>query len=74
MYEVEGKLFSLAAWRWRLLNRRRNKTMDAALGRAGKKHELIFYRGLDHDLDDSAARTDLLARSAQWLAAAMPAK
>lgn len=48
--------------------------MDAALGRAGKKHELIFYRGLDHDLDDSAARTDLLARSAQWLAAAMPAK
>ena len=45
------------------------RTMDAALARAGKVHELKIYPGLDHQLDDSAARTDLLQRSAAFLAA-----
>ena len=44
--------------------------MDAALGRAGKSHELVVYRDLDHQLDDSAARADLLRRSAAFIAAA----
>ncbi len=47
------------------------RAMDAALARAGKRHELIVYDGLDHQLDDSAARTDLLTRSAAFLAAAI---
>lgn len=50
------------------------RLMDDALNRAGKRHELIVYPGLAHDLDDSAARTDMLARSARWLAEAMPPK
>ncbi len=46
-----------------------SRTMDAALTRAGKTHELIVYPGLDHQLDDSVARTDLLKRSAEFLTA-----
>ncbi len=45
------------------------RTMDAALASAGKAHELKIYPGLDHQLDDSEARTDLLRRSAAFLAA-----
>ncbi len=45
-----------------------SRVMDAALEKAGKRHELIVYPGLAHNLDDSAARTDMLTRSAQWLA------
>jgi dipeptidyl aminopeptidase/acylaminoacyl peptidase len=45
--------------------------MDAALTRAGKRHELIVYPGLEHQLDDSVTRTDMLARSAHWFADAM---
>ncbi len=48
-----------------------SRTMDAALKRAGKAHEFIVYPGLAHDLDDSAARADMLKRSGEWLAAAM---
>ena len=48
-----------------------SRVMDAALTRAGKRHELVVYPGLAHSLDDSAARTDMLTRSAQWLADAM---
>ena len=48
--------------------------MVSALTRAGKRHVLVVYPGLAHNLDDSAARTDMLARSARWLAEAMPAK
>lgn len=51
-----------------------SRLMDSALTRAGKRHELVVYPGLAHNLDDSAARTDMLARSARWLAEAMPAK
>lgn len=45
------------------------RTMDAALAAAGKAHELKIYPGLDYQLDDSSARTDLLRRSAAFLAA-----
>lgn len=49
-----------------------SRTMDAALTRAGKRHEFITYPGLAHGLDDSSARADMLKRSGEWLAAAMP--
>jgi dipeptidyl aminopeptidase/acylaminoacyl peptidase len=48
-----------------------SRTMDAALTRAGKRHELIVYKGLDHQLDDSGARADMLKRSAEFIAAAL---
>lgn len=46
-----------------------SRTMAAALKAAGKSSELIVYPGLDHGLGDSTARTDLLQRSAAFLAA-----
>ena len=51
-----------------------SRLMDGALQRANKPHELVVYPGLAHDLDDSAARADMLGRTARWLAAAMGAK
>lgn len=48
-----------------------SRTMDAALARAGKSHELVVYKGLDHQLDDSGARADMLKRSAEFIAAAL---
>jgi dipeptidyl aminopeptidase/acylaminoacyl peptidase len=50
-----------------------SKLMDGALASAGKRHELITYPGLDHQHDDSAARADMLARGAAFLAANMGA-
>ncbi|WP_310497929.1 S9 family peptidase [Sandarakinorhabdus sp.] len=50
------------------------RAMDAALAKAGKRHQLVVYPGLEHQLNDSAARTDMLTKSARWLAEAMPAK
>ncbi len=47
------------------------KTMDAALASAHKKHLLVMYPGLDHHLADSAARADMLIKSANWLADAI---
>ncbi len=44
------------------------KRMDAALTKAGKTHQLVLYPDLDHQLDDSKARADMLAKSAEWLA------
>ena len=44
------------------------RTMDAALASAHKKHQLVMYPGLDHQLADSNARADMLAKSAAWLA------
>ncbi|NJC08015.1 alpha/beta hydrolase family protein [Polymorphobacter fuscus] len=49
-----------------------SRVMDAALARAGKRHELVVYPGLAHSLDDSAARTDMLSRSARWIGDLMP--
>ena len=37
----------------------------------GKKVELVEYKGLDHQLDDSNARTDMLARSDAFLRASL---
>ena len=46
-----------------------SRTMDAVLRKAGKRSELIEYANLEHDLADSAARTDLLKRSDEFLRA-----
>jgi dipeptidyl aminopeptidase/acylaminoacyl peptidase len=41
--------------------------MDQALKAAGKTSELISFKGLDHQLDDSAARTQMLTRIGELL-------
>jgi dipeptidyl aminopeptidase/acylaminoacyl peptidase len=41
--------------------------MDRALTAAGVNHQLITFEGLDHQLDDSVARTDMLRRSDAFL-------
>lgn len=38
-----------------------------ALRKAGKASALIVYKGLDHQLPDAAARTDMLAKSDAFL-------
>ena len=53
------------------VDQRQAKVMDSALQSAGKVHKLVMYPGLDHQLDDSAARADMLKQSAEWLAAAL---
>ena len=50
---------------------RQAKAMDSALASAGKQHRLVMYPGLDHQLDDSAARADMLKQSAEFIAAAL---
>jgi dipeptidyl aminopeptidase/acylaminoacyl peptidase len=45
------------------------RVMDKALRAAGKKSELIVYPKLEHSLEDSRARTDMLTRIAAFLAA-----
>jgi len=44
-----------------------SRKMDRALTAAAVPHELVVYPGLDHALDDSTARTDLLRRSDAFL-------
>jgi len=44
--------------------------MDRALTAAGVKHELVTFDGLDHQLDDSVVRAELLRRSDAFLRAA----
>ena len=41
--------------------------MDQALRAAGKTSELVTYKGLDHQLDDSVARTQMLTRIGELL-------
>jgi acetyl esterase/lipase len=48
-----------------------SEMMDRALTAAGVKHELVTFKGLDHRLDDSAARTEVLRRSDEFLRAAL---
>jgi len=43
------------------------RDMEAALKAAGKPVELVVYPVLAHSLDDSAARTDMLRKSAAFL-------
>jgi dipeptidyl aminopeptidase/acylaminoacyl peptidase len=47
-----------------------SQMMDRALAAAGVKHELVTFEGLDHQLDDSATRAELLRRSDAFLRAA----
>jgi acetyl esterase/lipase len=44
------------------------RTMDSRLRGAGKRSTLVIYPNLDHQLTDAAARTDMLAKSAAFLA------
>lgn len=51
------------------VNQQQPKLMDQRLKAAGKKSELVMFEGLDHQLDDEAARTTVLQRSADFLEA-----
>ena len=44
-----------------------SQKMDAALKGAGKQSELLTFEGLDHQLDDSAARTAILTKIGELL-------
>ena len=44
-----------------------SRRMDDALRDAGKRSELVVFRGLEHDLADSAARTQMLQRIGTFL-------
>ena len=44
-----------------------SRLMDSKLAQAGVTHELVTFEGLDHYLDDSTARADLLRRSDSFL-------
>ena len=51
-----------------------SRLMASRLRNAGKKVELVEFKGLTHQLDDSAARTTLLDRSDTFLRATMGIK
>ncbi|MES2135596.1 MAG: prolyl oligopeptidase family serine peptidase [Pseudomonadota bacterium] len=44
-----------------------SQKMDSALKSAGKQSELLTFEGLDHQLDDSDARAQMLAKIGQLL-------
>lgn len=46
-----------------------SREMDAALRKAGKLSQLVVYPGLDHQLDDNVARTDMLTKADAFLRA-----
>lgn len=50
---------------------RQSRLMEGRLQAAGKEVELVIYPGLDHYLEDSAARANMLRRSDAFLRAAM---
>lgn len=50
---------------------RHSEKMLGALQGAGKKAELLRFKGLDHQLDDSQARTQMLTRIGEFLAASI---
>jgi len=43
------------------------EAMDRALKKAGKSSDAVLYKGIDHQLRDTAVRTDMLTRSAAFL-------
>jgi dipeptidyl aminopeptidase/acylaminoacyl peptidase len=47
-----------------------SRTMDARLEKAGVKHQFVTFEGLDHYLEDSHARTEMLRKSDEFLQAA----
>jgi dipeptidyl aminopeptidase/acylaminoacyl peptidase len=48
-----------------------SRLMDSRLKAAGRASELIVYPGLDHQLEDSTARADMLRRSDAFIRAAL---
>jgi dienelactone hydrolase len=50
-----------------------SRRMNQALRNAGKRSELTIFSGLEHDLADSNARTQMLTRINAFLTAALPA-
>jgi dipeptidyl aminopeptidase/acylaminoacyl peptidase len=46
---------------------RQSRLMDSRLRGAGRSSELVVYPDLDHQLDDSTARADMLRRSDAFL-------
>jgi dipeptidyl aminopeptidase/acylaminoacyl peptidase len=50
-----------------------SQRMDAALRDAGKRSTLTVFPGLEHDLADSAVRTQMLTRIGAFLTAEIPA-
>jgi dipeptidyl aminopeptidase/acylaminoacyl peptidase len=48
-----------------------SKLMDRKLKEAGRSSELVLYPGLDHQLEDSVVRADLLRRSDAFLRSAL---
>lgn len=44
-----------------------SRTMADALDKAGKRNELVIYKVLDHYLEDSAVREEMLAKSDMFL-------
>ncbi len=48
-----------------------SRAMDEKLKAAGRKSELVLFQGLDHSLNDSAARTQMLDRIGTFLAAGL---
>ena len=53
---------------------RQSRLMDDKLKGAGGKSQLVVYPGLDHQLGDSAARRDMLAKSDAFLRASLGIK
>ena len=47
-----------------------SRTMDALLEKAGVKHQLITFEGLDQHFEDSHARAEMLRKSDEFLQAA----
>jgi dipeptidyl aminopeptidase/acylaminoacyl peptidase len=47
-----------------------SQMMERALSAAGVRHELVTFDGLDHGLEDSTARANMLRRSDAFLRAA----
>jgi dipeptidyl aminopeptidase/acylaminoacyl peptidase len=52
---------------------KQSRAMASALKGAGKRHELVEYEGLAHNLDDDAARVEMLTRSLDWIRAEIAA-
>ncbi|MEA3043661.1 MAG: hypothetical protein QOH47_1499 [Sphingomonadales bacterium] len=48
-----------------------SRRMDQALRSAGRRSELTIFPGLEHDLADSNARAQMLARISAFLTASL---
>jgi dipeptidyl aminopeptidase/acylaminoacyl peptidase len=50
-----------------------SRTMDSRLEKVGVKHQLVVFEGMDHYLEDSDARAELLRKSDDFMRAAWSA-